>query len=160
MRASLAPLLLLCAAGCGSADDSSRIIGVWSVKSPLGDRGPSSTIEFKEKGDLVFSANVMDMSIDLNGRWSLSRGILTISGLEPEVDLSGAGEAGGQAVADLESTVLEMELTWKNKDAFILATGRGRSMLVPGRYDRLTPEEAAERKAADAPLELDEPVRD
>jgi hypothetical protein len=126
----------------------------------MGDRGPSSTVEFKKGGDLVFSANVMDMSIDLNGRWSLSRGILTISGLEPEVDLTDAGEAGDQAVADLANTVLEMQLTWKNKDAFILAAGRGRRMLLPGRYDRLTAEEAAERKAANAPLELDEPVRD
>lgn len=160
MRAYLAPLFLLIAAGCGSADDPSRILGVWSLNSPLGDRAPSSTIEFKEKGELVFSATVMDMSANLNGRWSLSRGILTISGLKSEVDLAEAGEAGRQASADLEGTVLEMQLTWKNKDAFILSAGRGRRMLAPGRYDRLSPEDAAQLKEANSPLELDEPVRD
>ncbi len=126
----------------------------------MGNQGPSSTLEFLDQGDLIFSANVMDMGLELKGRWSLSRGVLTISGLKPAVDFEEIGEEGQNAIADLESTVLEMQLTWKNQDAFILAAGRGRRMLAPGRYDRLTPEEAAEQKAANAPLELDEPERD
>jgi hypothetical protein len=185
-------LFLALAAGCGPAapggiagsrgsgldeavagTDGARLIGAWKQRLPeivqeiSGVGGASAILRFEAGGGLSYTASFGrrrgGFSAGLSGRWSLDRGVLTISGLTPDqaAALETAPDRVKDSIRELEGQVSRLQVGWKNGDALIL---KGRDAfsqgIAPGRYDRLSEAELKEIESESEPVELLEPVRD
>ncbi len=166
------------AAGSGleaavAGTEGAQLIGAWKQRLPEiaqelpGGGGIGAILRFEAGGELSYTASFGRrrgrFSAALVGRWSVDRGVLTISGMKPDAGAAhdAAPENIRDSIRELEGQVSKLQVGWKNSNAMILKGRDAMAQGIPtGRYDRVTEAELKEMEEESEPIELLEPVRD